>query len=110
MDEFGFCIKYLDDFFFVVVIIYYEFFQVIFLVLWFLKDMDYGGLFLIEIVVFCFFGIQERGILKYLELVYVYVCMKNQIIFFVIICRVMLCNDMLFYSILLKYLFDLFLC
>lgn len=106
MDEFGSCIKHSDDPSFAVAIIHYEPLQVTFSVLWPLKDMDYGGLFLIEIAVFGPLGIWERGTLKYLELV----CMKNQTIFSVITCRVMRCNDMSLYSFLLKYSPDLFSC
>ena len=57
MDEFGSCIKHSDDPSFAVAIIHYEPLQVTFSVLWPLKDMDYGGLFLIEIAVFGLLGI-----------------------------------------------------
>lgn len=50
MDEFGSCIKHSDDPSFAVAIIHYVPLEVTFSVLWPLKDMDYGGLFLIKIV------------------------------------------------------------
>ena len=49
MDEFGSCIKHSDDASFAVAIIHYVPLEVTFSVLWPLKDMDYGGLFLIKI-------------------------------------------------------------
>ena len=52
MDEFGSCIKHSDHPSFAVAIIHYVPLEVTFTVLWPLKDMDYGGLFLIKIAVF----------------------------------------------------------
>lgn len=53
MDEFGLCIKYLDDFFFVIGIFYYVFFGMVFLLLWFLRDMDYGGTLIFMVIYIC---------------------------------------------------------
>lgn len=49
MDEFGSCIKHSDDPSFAVAIIHYVPLEVTFSVLWPLKDVDYGGLFLVNI-------------------------------------------------------------